>query len=328
MDITVYISELLYEHDCVVIPNFGGLVCSYQPAEIHPLLNTISPPSKAIAFNKNLQTNDGLLATYIARRYNVDFETALMHIANWVNTANNLLEAGEKVILHNIGELMLDIEKNIQFKPYTRFNYLKSSFALPVIQAVPVTHATEQKTEATKTVGIERSINRSSWKIAAAVFMLVALTAIMQLMRMGVQVKEFEIDEARFLNFIEWFSPVKEADETILPVHIESLSGTENAGAADDSVFAIKPTNETLEELQQNHEQGYYIIIGSFTNPANAEVALAKLQHSDSSYKLLKEKSGDFTKVGYWVAYDLAVAREQLSKAREENSTYWLYRKK
>jgi len=48
MDISSYISELLFEHDCVIIPNFGGFICNYKPADIHPIQNTVSPPAKAI----------------------------------------------------------------------------------------------------------------------------------------------------------------------------------------------------------------------------------------------------------------------------------------
>ncbi|MCW5908595.1 MAG: SPOR domain-containing protein [Chitinophagales bacterium] len=327
MDISVYISELLYDHDCVVIPNFGGIVCSYQPAEIHPVLNTISPPSKAIAFNKNLQVNDGLLAQYIAGKHNVDFETALTYIANWTSSAKSLLESGEKVVLHKTGELILDIEKNIQFKAYTRFNYLKSSFALPVLHALPVIHAKERKLEPAKEAGDENRTNSwSKWKIAATVLILVALSALAQLMRMGVEVKQFEISEAHFLNFVEWFSPVKEADKRLLPVYIESTS-EETATKEDFPVAVTETNNETSSQQQQNLKQGYYIIIGSFANPANAAAAKEKLLSSNSTYSILEESNGDFTKVGYWAANDLASAREQLSQARVEDSTYWLYRK-
>ena len=64
--IDVYISDLLYSYDCVVIPDFGGFVANYASAKVQAVQHKITPPSKKISFNKNLRTNDGLLNNYIA----------------------------------------------------------------------------------------------------------------------------------------------------------------------------------------------------------------------------------------------------------------------
>ena len=58
------ISELLYQFDCVIIPDFGGFVANYAGAKIQPIQNTFTPPSKQISFNRNLTSNDGLLANF------------------------------------------------------------------------------------------------------------------------------------------------------------------------------------------------------------------------------------------------------------------------
>ena len=57
--ISKYISELLFLHDCVIIPEFGGFVGNNKSAVLNEITRTISPPSKEILFNLNLQTNDG-----------------------------------------------------------------------------------------------------------------------------------------------------------------------------------------------------------------------------------------------------------------------------
>ena len=53
-----HINELLYNHDCVIVPEFGGFVTNYASAKIHPVQHTFTPPSKNIVFNKNLKNND------------------------------------------------------------------------------------------------------------------------------------------------------------------------------------------------------------------------------------------------------------------------------
>ena len=61
-----YISELLFLHDCVILPNFGGFVGNPQSAKLNKTTGMLSPPSKQILFNANLKTNDGLLITHIS----------------------------------------------------------------------------------------------------------------------------------------------------------------------------------------------------------------------------------------------------------------------
>ena len=51
MKVEKHISELLYDHDCVIIPELGGFVGNYTPAQIHPVRHTFTPPFKNIIFN-------------------------------------------------------------------------------------------------------------------------------------------------------------------------------------------------------------------------------------------------------------------------------------
>ena len=61
MDITAFIRELLFGHDCVIVPGFGGFIGNYTPASIDKSSGTFYPPVKQISFNRNLNHNDGLL---------------------------------------------------------------------------------------------------------------------------------------------------------------------------------------------------------------------------------------------------------------------------
>ena len=61
------LKELLYKYNCVVIPNFGGIITHDASSQIHPIKNTFTPPSKRLAFNENLKENDGLLVSALAK---------------------------------------------------------------------------------------------------------------------------------------------------------------------------------------------------------------------------------------------------------------------
>jgi hypothetical protein len=134
MKVDKHISELLYEHNCVIVPNFGGFVANYAPAKIHPTQHTFTPPSKNIVFNKNLNTNDGLLANHIASTLKTSYPEALNNISHFVSSTNAQLKKGEKVTIDDVGTLRLDVERNIQFAPAAT-NYLLDAFGLPAFQS-------------------------------------------------------------------------------------------------------------------------------------------------------------------------------------------------
>ena len=134
MKVDKHISELLYEHNCVIVPNLGGFVANYTSAKIHPTQHTFTPPSKNIVFNKNLNTNDGLLANQIASTENTSYPEAINTIHQFVSTTNTKLKKGEKVNIEEVGTLHLDVERNIQFTP-SATNYLLDAFGLEQFQS-------------------------------------------------------------------------------------------------------------------------------------------------------------------------------------------------
>lgn len=134
MKVDKHISELLYEHNCVIVPHLGGFVANYTPAKIHPTQHTFTPPSKNIVFNKNLIINDGLLANHIATASNTSYPEAIHTIGQFVSSANAQLKNGEKVTIESVGTLYLDVERNIQFTP-SATNYLLDAFGLTEFQS-------------------------------------------------------------------------------------------------------------------------------------------------------------------------------------------------
>lgn len=175
--VDAHISELLYDHNCVIIPNFGGFLANYSSAKIHPVLHQFTPPSKHIVFNKNLKNNDGLLANQIAASENIQYTAALEQINSFVNDINASLKKGEKIKIDTIGVLSLDVERNIQFKQSTT-NFLNEAFGLDEFQSPAINQGTLSKKieiglkkELTKVVGVnspkysakEKSIIEKLW---------------------------------------------------------------------------------------------------------------------------------------------------------------------
>ncbi len=135
MKIDNYISELLYDHDCVIVTDLGGFIANYNPASINPALHVINPPSKKLAFNSSLKNNDGLLASHIAQRTALNYLDASDVVREYVKEAQKNLKSGQKLKIEKVGVLYLDTETNIQFLPDQNVNYLVSSFGLPALHS-------------------------------------------------------------------------------------------------------------------------------------------------------------------------------------------------
>lgn len=135
-----HISNLLYDHECVIVPELGGFLTSYSHARIHPVQHTFSPPEKKIAFNVYLKQNDGLLANALAQEKQITYPAALKEIEVYVEKCRNELDSGRKFIIEEVGLLFRDVETNIRFEPFNNNNYLKDAFGLSQIQYLPVQH--------------------------------------------------------------------------------------------------------------------------------------------------------------------------------------------
>lgn len=177
MKVDKHISELLYEHDCVIVPDLGGFVANYAPAKVLPAQHTLIPPSKSISFNKHLKNNDGLLANHIAVFEKTTYPEALKYIRNYSATTQTQLKKGEKVTVADVGTLSLDVERNIQFEPATT-NFLTDAFGLAQFQSPAIKRDTISKRIEKEFIDrspVPATPEKKKRRVAAYVAMAVAL---------------------------------------------------------------------------------------------------------------------------------------------------------
>jgi len=139
MQLETYISDLLYRYECVTVPEFGAFLSQRISATVHESTNAFYPPKKQLSFNEQIQTNDGLLANYIADVEKIPFETATKKIAKRVKSLKSYLTEGETLAFENIGELTLNSEGKIEFNPSYHLNYLTDAFGLSQFVSPAVT---------------------------------------------------------------------------------------------------------------------------------------------------------------------------------------------
>ena len=128
MEIKRYINDLLYQYECITIPEFGSFLTRKIPAKIN-FDGSFSPPIKKISFNVLLKTNDGILAKYIAQKTNSNYESVLKLInkktIKWIKKLQT-----DSINFPGIGEMKLNNHGKIEFLPSNEINFNKDSFGL------------------------------------------------------------------------------------------------------------------------------------------------------------------------------------------------------
>ena len=127
---STYIRDLLFRYECVIIPGFGALLSRHESARIDSQTSTFYPPGKSLSFNRQLQTNDGLLANHLASSEQCDYELALQKVRNFVGRLSLKLAEGETVEFQQLGSFTMNNEKAIQFVPDESMNFSTASFGL------------------------------------------------------------------------------------------------------------------------------------------------------------------------------------------------------
>ena len=138
LNFPLLIRDLICEYDCIVIPNFGGLVSYYESALILEDKNLILPPHKRISFNINLSKNDGLLAQEIVLKCGVSYEVAIQIIQEEVKQWNKILNQEQILELNSIGNFRKSKEGNLIFEEDRQQNHSSYSYGLTAIHALPL----------------------------------------------------------------------------------------------------------------------------------------------------------------------------------------------
>jgi len=132
------IPNLLFKHNCVIIPDFGGFITNFKPVGFEENRNLISPSSKKVAFNQSLNDNDGLLVNFWSRFKGVPYQEALEDVEEFAAYLKLRIKEDKSFDFKNLGVFYLNSESNIIFIPHQSLNFLDSSFGLFPLKIKPI----------------------------------------------------------------------------------------------------------------------------------------------------------------------------------------------
>lgn len=138
MTLEQYIKELLFEYECVTIPNFGAFLTRSYDFIINKETGEFTPSRKELTFNSLLTSNDGVLANYFALKQKISYEKALRIIEKETSVWKKKLKT-QCLFIGELGKISLNENKKIQFEPYGKINFDGSAFGLSSFSRVPLT---------------------------------------------------------------------------------------------------------------------------------------------------------------------------------------------
>ena len=138
MQLADHIRPLLRVHDCVIIPDFGGLVAEVSSARAQPGRQALSPPTKLVAFNQALTRNDGLLVDALSQHLNLPIAQAREAVRTAVAALQAELATTNRTELPGIGVFRRAVGRGLAFEYTGTDNLLAAAFGLPELAARPV----------------------------------------------------------------------------------------------------------------------------------------------------------------------------------------------
>jgi nucleoid DNA-binding protein len=331
LDITAFIRELLFGHDCVIVPGFGGFIGNYTPARIDKSSSTFFPPVKQISFNRNLNHNDGLLVGRISESAKMNYSDARNLVDEYVNNIRTRLSRGEKVIFENIGSFINNHEGNVQFEPDRDANYHLDSYGLEPFRIAPLEgyNLREKVLKYRDKEPVKQtSVRKILWR-AAVIIPLLAVAAIVviplttDLFRTKVQRTSLNpLANIEFENNRQAVDKEKSAD-SFLNLNQSALSGKTDTTV---SITQVKEA-EIKATLVKSANEEYCLIAGSFKSEGNAANMIKILESEGYKPQLMKGPNG-FVRVSAMRCSTLAEAINTKDSISKKHSDAWVVRVK
>jgi len=275
MQVSSYISDLLYRHECVVVPGFGAFISRRVPAQHFASTHTLYPPKKGLSFNEQIQQNDGLLVNYISTVEKLPYEDAMQEIRNYVRFLDHEIDEKGEITIHKVGRFTRTKENALAFTPMYLVNYLPEAFGLamhetyainrqpivdeaaaPQTQSTPIATpvATKETEKETSVVQLETPASKSAaWVRAAAAVAILVAGSYAGLHSYQVQT----VNDA---------------------VAVEEMANEQLKSKIQEASFFIPTPLPSVTMEVAPLIKNYHVVAGAFRDPANADKKVAQLK--------------------------------------------------
>ena len=308
--ISKYISELLYLHDCVIIPEFGGFIGNNKAAVLNEISGKIFPPSKEILFNPNLKINDGLLINKICVSEGISNQKATENINNYVLKINQKLEKIGVFRIDDVGLLSLGKDGNILFLQDSHTNYNLDSFGLSPQKTKKTNHLEKKIETITEPISFKNG-RKKIWREIAILAPIVGLSLISI------------TQEDKIENMYTQISGLK------LFTNSETINNPQNGLNKDVEIIISPEENKNIQtdDFHEFIEKKYFLIAGSFSEEKNANNLVKQLRSENYNSEIIGKSENGLTRVSYDSFVNKNEALIALKKLKLKNKSSWILSK-
>lgn len=334
------IETLLYEHDCIIIPNFGGFVVNVKDFEFNAKEGKIYPRKRWIAFNERLCSDDGILATAWAKQEGISHKLAFDQINQFSKNLKEYLKDNQSVILPKLGTFSLTAESKISFVPLADQNFDLSQFGLtavslpssgiiskPILIENPVekslTYQEEMSEESVKEA-FEEGLKPQ--RISSKIYVYALLAFILG----GISAYFLTEPNSRYVN--SSLSPftikIKKKEVAEVKKAIEKPIITTDDAVKVDSNIVPAPTESTSSPVILGNSGTVYLVAASFQTQAKAEIAMQELKSKGFKAEILPKTEGALhfrVSVGTENSMEAGYKKAAAIKS-EKNLEIWVYK--
>lgn len=338
LDITAHIRELLFGHDCVIIPGFGGFIGNYMPARLDKASGSFHPPVKKISFNRNLNHNDGLLIKKISSSASMNYGDTRTLVEEFVSEIRKKLDRGETVVFDNIGTFRNNHEGNIQFEPDEEINYHLDSYGMEPISCMPLEGYDVRKRVLGREAGKKHHLRRYLWRAAVLIPVAGAIIAVSlntDFLKSGIEQTtmnplvsaEFEHNKAALDSDAAVLKPsdFSEEESAKADTALTETPATDIEETVTESEIVRTAPEETEATLTAGGS--FYIITGSFHSEENAGKQVSQLQAEGFNPQVVIADNG-FYRVCAMSCPDLTTAVSKKDSILGKFPGAWISRKK
>jgi nucleoid DNA-binding protein/cell division septation protein DedD len=362
MKIGIYISELLFEHESVILPGFGEFYTRYNPARFVPEIQKVESPSKTVAFNPGKKEGETLLPAYIASKEKMDEGLVQKYLQDYVAEVRQVLEGGNKFEMEKVGIFSMGPDGMPVLEPDTSVNYLTDAMGMPPVKT-PEKAGMQQPGTGGSTGGVKPAPLKEEappvqedkpGKAAGAelpsalrwlAYTVIPLLVIIIILALNFNFffgegGLFRTSKKEPVRSEQPATPVSEPETgtaavTETPVQTDETrtdipERDETPAAAEPAAPVTQPALTTADAARPEAGRPvYYIVVGSFPDRQSAENLVSRLRGQGVSQAgIFMQTAAGYHRVAYGFYYDLAEAERILPGVKESvnREAYILHR--
>ncbi len=317
-----FLEHLLYEHECVIIPQFGGFVVNAQDFQFNAKEGKIYPKRKCVAFNEKLKTDDRFLTTEWAKKQSISQKEASIEITAISKDLKSQISTQGYLTIGELGAFTLNSENRLSFSPNPDFNADLSVFglfpvglghALPkekktVLEKVPVAEDLPSYTPEPSPV----KVSRSAYVYALIAFIIGGLGA-------------FFLTEPASHQSQSSLNPIKIEKKVTAPVAV-----TTPAVKAPIQLDTVqKKVVEAPAEVAPANQDVIYLVAASFQSLTQAEKGLKEFKSRgfDQAEIILKNEQTKFYRISLGTEHSMDAGYAKASELKASKKVdIWVYK--